>query len=78
MIALMTFKKYVTVKYNSSGQEWEMLYGGLYMKNYAYGVATDRLGNVFVTGISIVTRGIGGQNIVTVKYSLTPGLNKPS
>jgi uncharacterized delta-60 repeat protein len=60
---------YVTIKYNSSGvQQWVQYYNGTGNDNdVAIAIGLDKLGNSYVTGLSV---GATSQNdIVTLKYS---------
>ena len=68
---------YVTIKYNSSGvQQWLQRYTGPANANdYAYALALDTLGNVFVTGKS----GNGTTfDYATIKYSQQVGIRNIS
>ena len=66
-----TGNDYSTIKYNSSGvQQWVVRYNGSgNSSDYAYSLALDGSGNVFVTGAS---GGSGtGNDYTTIKYSQT-------
>ena len=61
---------YVTIKYNSSGQEqWVNRYGypGLHGSDEAYAIALDNNGNVYVTGLS--NGGYTSYDYATIKYN---------
>jgi len=62
---------YATIKYNSAGQEqWVARYGD--SRNYfnsAEAIALDGSGNVYVTGVSLSSR--GGYDYATIKYNST-------
>ena len=67
---------YVTIKYNESGvRQWVAGYDGPgHDDDYAKSLAVDLLGNVFVTGISLITSFPGGipsraSDYATVKYN---------
>ena len=65
---------YVTIKYNESGvRQWVAGYDGPgHDDDYANSLAVDHLGNVFVTGISLITASPGGSrssDYATVKYN---------
>jgi Secretion system C-terminal sorting domain/Beta-propeller repeat len=65
---------YVTIKYNESGvRQWVAGYDGPgHDGDYANSLAVDHLGNVFVTGISLITTSPGGSrasDYATVKYN---------
>jgi hypothetical protein len=59
----------VTLKYNPDGRQiWAQRYTGPgNSMNYAWAIAVDRSGNVFVTGHSS-SSGYGGGDFVTIKY----------
>jgi hypothetical protein len=60
---------YLTIKYNSAGQElWGVRYGGgdAFRDDIATAIAVDGLGNVYVTGTSFVSA--TGFDYATVKY----------
>ena len=59
---------YVTIKYNSAGQEqWVAQYCGAFGSGYAKAIAVDNSANVYVTGRR---RGFGGgYDYATVKYN---------
>ena len=60
---------YATIKYSPSGaQLWVARYNGAAnATDFAYSIAVDRAGNVYVTGFSDVST--GGRSYVTIKYS---------
>jgi uncharacterized delta-60 repeat protein len=60
---------YLTVKYNSSGvQQWASRYSGQSgYGDYAYSIAVDNLGNVYVTGRSFEFS--SDYDFVTIKYN---------
>jgi uncharacterized delta-60 repeat protein len=60
---------YATVKYSSSGvQQWVARYNGLGSSDYAYALAVDGLGNVYVTGRSS-DGSVAYDDYATIKYS---------
>ncbi len=60
---------YATVKYNSSGEEqWVARYDGMEHIDYAYAIAVDGSGNVYVTGFSYGGSGTD-HDYATVKYN---------
>ncbi|MDD2890672.1 MAG: SBBP repeat-containing protein [bacterium] len=63
-----TYTDYATIKYSSSGsEEWVQRYNGPGNNtDYAYAIAVDNKGYVYVTGIS---HGIGTDDYLTIKYS---------
>ena len=64
---------YFTISYDSAGNiRWEARYDGLYnWHDYAYAIAVDNAGKVFVTGTS--TESYNNSNIVTIAYNTTNG-----
>lgn len=71
-----TYTDYLTVKYNSSGQEqWVYRYNGPKSRNdKAAGIAINNLGDVYITGTS---EGNGTANdFATIKCSQAQGLNE--
>jgi uncharacterized delta-60 repeat protein len=66
-----TYYDYAVVKYGPAGNRlWVRRYnGGPGAYDEPFGVATDREGNIIVTGKGIGQRGVGLPDIVTVKYS---------
>jgi hypothetical protein len=61
---------YATIKYDSSGEElWVMCYNGPGNGNdVASALAVDATGNVYVTGYSRATAGLGSLDYATIKY----------
>lgn len=67
--AIPDYSAYVTIKYNSQGQEeWSAHYDPPNCISSAAGIAVDSLGNVYVTGTS-QTFGSGDSDYVTIKYN---------
>ncbi|HYV90580.1 MAG TPA: SBBP repeat-containing protein, partial [Chitinophagales bacterium] len=66
---------YVTIKYNGSGvQQWASTYNGTgSYTDRSYGVISTASG-VFITGRSAPTSGADSADIVTIKYSLSSGV----
>lgn len=70
---------YMTIKYNTAGTElWKIKYDGGFnhRSDGATAISLDPLGNVIVTGYS--ERGTNNDDITTVKYSQTTGINQVS
>ncbi len=70
-----TDRDYATVKYDTDGNElWAAWYNGPGNVYYsAYAIAVDSSGNVYVTGVSVVSG--TGWDYATIKYSQLP--NQP-
>ena len=66
---------YATLKYNSYGAiQWIQRYNGLANGiDWAYSLALDSIGNVYITGESFDNN--TGMDIVTIKYSQTIGIH---
>ena len=66
-----TDSDYTTIKYNSAGQQqWVARYDGpINYTDKASAIALDASGNVYVTGASSSTAGLGGLAYATVKYN---------
>ena len=62
---------YLTVKYNSSGvEQWNARYDGTgHTQDYAYAIAVDNAGFVYVTGGS--TGNTSYEDFLTIKYTVT-------
>lgn len=62
---------YITVKYDPQGQEvWVARYDGpRHEQDYAYAIALDKDGNVYVTGASCGLLGFSCSDYATIKYS---------
>jgi len=70
---------YMTIKYDTDGtQKWKISYDGgfTHRSDDAKAIALDPSGNVVVTGIS--SRGANFDDITTVKYSQTTGIQQIS
>lgn len=67
--SITTFYDYATVKYSKDGNLiWSRRYNGpsSYSSDYSYGVTSDLLGNIYVTGFSMDS--LDNSNCFTIKY----------
>lgn len=62
---------YVTIKYNSSGEVlWKKIYSNASNgDDRAYGLVSDTIGNIYVTGTSVIDKSPGSEDMLTVKYN---------
>ncbi|MBI4721629.1 MAG: SBBP repeat-containing protein [Candidatus Stahlbacteria bacterium] len=64
----VTFSDYATIKYNSAGvEQWAARYDGNTSYDWAYAIAVDGMGNVYVTGYSWDSA--TSYDYTTIKYS---------
>jgi hypothetical protein len=65
----ITHADYSTIKYSSNGDtSWVRRYDGTTLDDFAYAIAVDGSGNVYVTGQSDHTSEGTGNDYVTIKY----------
>jgi uncharacterized delta-60 repeat protein len=71
-----TYKDFLTVKYNTNGEElWSSRYDNLeYGDDEASALITDSMGNVYVTGCSYSAT--TNYDVITIKYNSTTGFQE--